>query len=51
MIAGITKIHGDYKTTIPKRVRELINIKKGDVLVWVYEDKKITIMKSNEEGG
>lgn len=49
MIAGITKIHGDYKTTIPKRVRELMKIEKGDILVWVYEREKITIIKSNNK--
>lgn len=47
-ILGISKITYKYQVTIPKRVRERLNLKEGDVIVFVIEDGKLFLVKSTE---
>lgn len=34
----ISKIYGSFKTTIPKEIREVFNLKDGDGLLYRFED-------------
>lgn len=47
-ILGMSKITYKFQVTIPKRVRERFGLKEGDIVVFVYENGKLTITKSTE---
>ena len=45
-----TKIGRDLRTTVPREVRKILDIKEGDIVEWVFEDGKI-IVRRGERGG
>ncbi len=47
-VLGVSKITYKYQITIPKRVRERLKLKEGDVLVFVIENGKLILIKSTE---
>jgi len=47
-VLGMSKITHKFQITVPKRVREELNLKEGDVLVFLIEDGKLILVKSTE---
>jgi len=45
-ILGISKLTSKGQITIPKNVRELLNLKPGDIIVFVEKNGEITIRRS-----
>ena len=43
---GISKITRNYQITLPKDVRRIAGLKEGDEVTILFEDNKITIIKS-----
>ena len=43
---GISKITRNYQITLPKDVRGIAGLKEGDEVTILFEDDKITIIKS-----
>ena len=43
MIIGISSLFQRGKTHIPVDVRDILNVKDGDKIVWVLEDGKIYV--------
>lgn len=46
---GIAKVTRNYQLTIPKDVRKVVGIKEGDEVMFVVEDNKIALVKSQED--
>ena len=47
-ILGMSKITYKFQVTLPKRVREKFGFKEGDIIVFVKENGKLTVIKSTE---
>ena len=47
-ILGLSKITYKFQITIPKRVREVFNLKEGDTIVFLKEGNKLLIVKSTD---
>jgi len=45
-ILGKTAVTDRSQTTIPKRVRELLNISNKDKIVWILDNGEIKIKKA-----
>ena len=45
-IIGLTKVSAKFLITLPKNVREQLEIREGDSLVWASEDGKICVQKA-----
>jgi AbrB family looped-hinge helix DNA binding protein len=45
-----TKIGRDLRTTVPREVRKILDIREGDIVEWVYEDEKIVIRRGGKSG-
>ena len=45
MRIATTKVMNKNITALPKAVREALNIKPGDYIVWAIEDNKVIIRK------
>ncbi|MEK6808178.1 MAG: AbrB/MazE/SpoVT family DNA-binding domain-containing protein, partial [Nanoarchaeota archaeon] len=43
----ISKVTRNYQLTIPREIREVIDIKIGDILFFSAEDKEIKISKNS----
>lgn len=44
-----TKITRNYQITIPREIREKINLKIGDKLIFIEKEKRIEIKKIEED--
>lgn len=40
-----SKVSKNYRTTIPREVRKILGITRGDYIEWVLKDKEIVIRK------
>jgi len=40
-----TKIGRDLRTTVPREVRKILDIKEGDTVEWVFEDGRIIVRR------
>jgi AbrB family looped-hinge helix DNA binding protein len=40
-----TKIGRDLRTTAPREVRKILDIKEGDIIEWVYEDGRVYVRR------
>lgn len=47
-VLGSASIHGRGRIQIPKKVRELLKIKDGDMVYFTVEENKIVVRKSQE---
>jgi len=47
-ILGLSKITYKFQITIPKRVREVFNLKEGDTITFLKEGNKLLIVKSTD---
>lgn len=41
-----TKIGKDLRTTVPEEVRNILELKAGDEIVWIQEGNKIIVNKT-----
>jgi AbrB family looped-hinge helix DNA binding protein len=48
-ILGDSKVTGRFQATIPKAVRDLLALEAGDRLVFVAEQKRISLKKARLE--
>ena len=44
-LLGVSKIHGNSKMTIPKELRDHLNIEDGDFLKFTLENGKVNVKK------
>jgi len=47
-ILATTRIGKYYRTTVPREVRKILEVKENDEIEWVLEDGKIIVRKSGE---
>ena len=47
---SVTKLDGNYRTTVPREVRKLLGLKPGDGVEWVFEDGKVIVRKVRKDG-
>ena len=45
-ILDVTSITKRFQTTVPKKVREILNISNEDRIVWIHENGEIKIKKA-----
>jgi AbrB family looped-hinge helix DNA binding protein len=45
-----TKLGRDLRTTVPREVRKILDIKEGDTVEWVFEYGKIIVRRSEGNG-
>jgi AbrB family looped-hinge helix DNA binding protein len=45
-----TKLGRDLRTTVPREVRKILDIKEGDIVEWVFEDGKIIVRRGGGNG-
>ena len=43
---AITEISGRFQTTIPKEVRDRLEVTQDDKVLWLEEDNKIVVRKA-----
>jgi len=43
-----TKVDDLGRTSVPSTIRKLLNINKGDIIVWKHEEGKVVIEKEEE---
>jgi antitoxin PrlF len=45
-----TKVGKNSRTTIPREVRKILDIKEGDFVEWAFEDGRIIIRRGEKSG-
>jgi AbrB family looped-hinge helix DNA binding protein len=45
-----TKLGRDLRTTVPREVRKILDIKEGDTVEWVFEDGRIIVRRGGRNG-
>jgi len=40
-----TRVDKQYRTTVPREVRRILEVSEGDVIEWLLEDGKIVVKK------
>lgn len=45
-----TKVGKNSRTTIPREVRKILDIKEGDFVEWVFEDGRIIVRRGGRGG-
>jgi bifunctional DNA-binding transcriptional regulator/antitoxin component of YhaV-PrlF toxin-antitoxin module len=45
-----TKIGRDLRTTVPREVRKILDIKEDDFVEWVFEDGRIIVRRGGGNG-
>jgi len=50
-VLAITRVGKYYRTTVPREVRKLLDIKENDEIEWIFENNKIVIRKKGEKHG
>ena len=48
-VLAVTRIGKYSRTTVPREVRRLLELKESDEIEWVFEDGKIIIRKKGGE--
>ena len=43
-----SKVTRKFQVTIPKKIRELLDIKVGDTVVWEIDEKGFVVLKKDE---
>lgn len=41
-----TRVGKYYRTTVPREVRRLLELKENDIVEWVFENGKVSIRKA-----
>lgn len=50
-VLAVTRIGKYYRTTVPREVRKILELKENDKIEWILEDGKIIVRKNREDGG
>jgi len=45
-ILDVTSVTKRFQTTVPKNVREILNVSNEDRIIWIYENGEIKVRKS-----
>ena len=45
-----TKVGRYFRTTVPREVRKILEIKENDTVEWILEKDKIIIRKGGDDG-
>ena len=45
-----TRIGKYFRTTVPREVRKILEIKENDIVEWVLEDNRIIVRKTKGDG-
>lgn len=48
-VLAVTRLGRYYRTTVPREVRKILELKEDDVIEWVLENNKIVIRKRGKE--
>ena len=48
-VLGKTKIGAYFRTTVPQEVRNLLELKQNDEIVWIQEGERIVVDKARKE--
>ncbi len=48
-VLAVTHVGKYYRTTVPREVRKLLDIKENDEIEWVFEDSKVIVRKKVNE--
>lgn len=48
MILGLSRIYQDFKTTIPKNVREKLKLEDGDEIVYEFQNGLVVLSKNSD---
>jgi len=46
-----TRVGRYYRTTIPREVRKLLELRENDEVEWVFENGEVCVRKARGEGG
>jgi AbrB family looped-hinge helix DNA binding protein len=49
MIYGISKLYDKFKTTIPKKVREVLELEDGDELIYSNKNGVVVLTKNIDD--
>ncbi len=49
MIYGISKLYDKFKTTIPKKVREVLELEDGDELIYSNKNGAVVLTKNIDD--
>ena len=49
-ILARTRIGKGYRTTVPREVRKLLELREGDEIEWVFNNGEIIIKKVSKQG-
>jgi len=44
---SVTKLDGNHRTTVPREVRRLLELKPGDRVEWLFEGGKVVVRKAS----
>lgn len=44
-VLAVTRIGKYYRTTVPREVRKILELKENDEIEWVFEDNKIIVKR------
>ncbi|MEM1703002.1 MAG: AbrB/MazE/SpoVT family DNA-binding domain-containing protein [Zestosphaera sp.] len=50
-IIARTRVGRYYRTTIPREVRKLLELRESDEVEWVFENGEVCVRKARGEGG
>ena len=48
-ILATTRVGRFYRTTIPREVRKLLELREGDEIAWVLEENRIVVEKAEKK--
>ena len=44
-VLSATRVGRNYRTTVPREVRKLLGLGRGDAIEWVFEDGRVVVRK------
>jgi len=50
-VLATTRIGRYFRTTVPREVRKILELKENDEIEWVLENRKIVVRKRDESRG
>jgi len=51
VVLKTTKLGKYNRTTVPREVRKLLDLREGDEIAWILEENKIVVEKKNKQRG
>ena len=50
-VLAVTRLGRYYRTTVPREVRKILELKENDEIEWVLENNRIIIRKRDRKNG